>query len=375
MVIAIDTRWIFKEFSGIGVYTLEIIKELINLDKENQYILFFSDKEVLDKTAEELKLDEASNFKTMFLDFGVFSIRNQLLLNRILIYNRVDVYHSPNYMIPILPRIGKASKIKYIVTIHDIIPLLFRDHAPKSKKSRLFPVFKFLMKSVVRQADTIITVSKASADDIVSFFSITNTSKVKAFYNACSEKFQPIAFEQKKNNQFLYVGRADPYKDITTLIRAMSIVLEDGYDASLIIAGSPDPRYPEAEELTRQLNLTDNITWTGYISEAELIRLYQESTALLHPSLYEGFGLQIIEAMQSGTPVISTNGGSLKEVCADAAIVIPTKSPDLFAENMKRILDNKHLRLELREKGLKHAQEFSWQQTARNLHELMTKKR
>ncbi len=368
MIVAIDTRWIFKELSGIGVYTKEIIRNIIALDKENTYILLFDKPDVQDKIEEELGIAKLDNFKSINVGFGIFSIGNQLKLNSILVKNSVDVYHSTNYMIPVLPRFGRTSKIKYVVTIHDIIPLLFRDHAPKSKKSRMFPVFKAIMKRVTKQADIILTVSNASKRDIETYFKIAPDTKVHAFHNACSDIFKPIPFEDKKQMQFLYVGRADPYKDIETIIKATAIAAENGYkDIQLVLAGSPDERYNAPELLTEKLGISENIRWTGYISNEELVKLYQESVALLHPSLYEGFGLQIIEAMQSGTPVISSDGGSLKEICADAAIVLPTKSPELFAENIQKLIDSKELQKQLITKGINRVKDFSWNKTAQDI--------
>jgi len=368
MRVAIDTRWIFKELSGIGVYTKEIIKNIIELDKENTYILLFSDSEIQASIEKELKLDQADNFKSIMVDFGVFSIQNQLKLNKLLVSHGVNLYHSPNYMVPLLPRLGRSSKIKYVVTIHDIIPLLFRDHAPKSKKSRMFPVFKAIMNRIARQADVILTVSNASKTDIEKYFKIPENTKVHALHNACSEMFQTIPFEDKEKMQFLYVGRADPYKDVGTIIKAIDILVKKGYeDIKLILAGSPDTRYNNTKELTEKLGISKNIRWTGYISNEELVKLYQESTALLHPSLYEGFGLQIVEAMQSGTPVISSNGGSLKEICADAAIVLPPKSPELFAENIEMLINSDKLQKELIAKGLNRAKDFSWNKTVKDI--------
>jgi glycosyltransferase involved in cell wall biosynthesis len=364
MIVAIDTRWIFKELSGIGVYTKEIIKNIIELDKTNTYILLFCDSEIQASIEDELKIKQAANFKSIKVDFDIFTVLNQLKLNKLLVSHNVNVYHSPNYMVPVLPRLGKASEIKYVVTIHDIIPLLFRDHAPKSKKSRLFPVFKAIMFRIAKQADVILTVSNASKTDIEKYFKIPENTKVHALYNACSDMFKPIPFEDKKDMQFLYVGRADPYKDIETIISAVAILAKKGYNSiKLILAGSPDKRYNSTKKLIDKLGISRNIRWTGYISNKELVKLYQESTALLHPSLYEGFGLQIIEAMQSGTPVISSNGGSLKEICADAAIVLPPKSPELFAENIEKLINSKELQQELIAKGLIRAKDFSWKKT------------
>ena len=134
--------------------------------------------------------------------------------------------------------------------------------------------------------------------------------------------YRPKEKETDAPCRVLYVGRSDPYKNITTLIQAFKII-KDKYDGAidLTIAGSLDARYPEPQELANQLGLMHNVNWTGYISDAQLVSLYQNSRVLIHPSRYEGFGLQILEAMSCGTPVICANKGSQPEVAGDAAIV------------------------------------------------------
>ena len=164
MKIVIDARWIFPEISGIGAYTRELIKELALIDQENDYVLLFNDGKVMDRTVRETGTADKLNFRTELLPYGLFSIKNQVLLPRLLKELQADVYHSTNYMIP-LPAFppNKQGTTRCITTIHDVIPMIFPNHAPKSRKAKIYPVYKRLMIEIGKRADTIITDSKASA--------------------------------------------------------------------------------------------------------------------------------------------------------------------------------------------------------------------
>ncbi len=374
MKIAIDARWIFPEISGIGVYTRELITNLTAIDRKNDYFLIFSDNNPVAALKNKLNNKLPDNFHILMVDFGIFSIKNQLKLPRILKQNNIDIFHSPNYMIPLLafPR-NKSGKTKCITTIHDVIPMIFPHHAPKSLKSRIFPVFVFLMREVGKRSDIIITDSKSSASDIIKHLKIPEASskKIKVIYCGKGSNYKPVSKQEKieKNNfkKILYVGRSDPYKNLTVLIKAFALALKKlDNNAKLIIAGSPDKRYPEGRELTRSLNLQNNIVWTGYLSDEDLVRTFQTADLLVHPSQYEGFGLPVLEAMACGIPVISSNASSLPEVGGDAVLYCPPNDIEQYAENIVNVLNNKELAKELSEKGIKQAAKFSWRKTAQD---------
>ena len=381
MRIAIDARWIFPQISGIGNYTRQLIRQLIFIDKENDYLIIFNDKSLLTRTIVETGIGEAPNFKAVCVSYGVFSPLSQICLPFFLRRRKIDLFHSPNYMIPFLgfPK-KRAGHIRVITTIHDLIPLIFPDHAPKSKKSRLFPLFKKILLEAGARSDAIITVSKASRGDIIKHLQIPKDkeNKVRAIYNGVSDQFKPGNDSADKLHKtigdprkILYVGRADPYKNLSTLIKAVDIASRS-YESpvSLIIAGSPDPRYPEPEQLVEKLELQNLVEWTGYISDSKLVETYQTADILVHPSQYEGFGLQIIEAMACGTPVICSNCGALKEVAGDAAILVDPSDTSKFAEEIIRILSDSTLIKDMISKGLVRASEFRWQKTAQETLEL-----
>ena len=372
MKIAIDARWIFPEISGIGAYTRELITKLTKIDQKNEYILIFSDQKLAERLIAGINNGLPDNFQVEIVPYGVFSIKNQLQLPVRLRKLQVEVFHSPNYMIPLLafPR-NKTGKIKCVTTIHDVIPMIFRHHAPKSLKSKMFWLYSWLMREVGKRADTIITDSQSSANDIIKHLKIpaTNQNKIKVIFCGVTEEYKPPATDSDENENYkkiLYVGRSDPYKNLTILIEAFAKAIKEiKSPVKLIIAGSPDPRYPEGPELAKKLNIEDNIKWTGYLSDEELVLTFQTADLLVHPSQYEGFGLPVLEAMACGVPVISSNASSLPEVAGDAAILVEPNDIDAYAENIAKVLNDAELSEQLSQQGIEQAAKFSWEKNAR----------
>ncbi len=373
MRIAIDARWIFPEISGIGNYTRQLLHEFGKLNLSHTLVLLFNDSALLNRTLEQTQLAGAENIEAQCIPWSVFSPKSQLFLPGYLKQQKVDVFHSPNYMIPFLafPR-TRSGSIACITTIHDVIPLLFPDHAPKSRKTRLFPLFRALMAEVGRRADAIITVSEASRRDILTQLHIPSDqgNKVHTIYNGVSDHFCPPSGttappQADASHTLLYVGRSDPYKNVDALVQALSIVRKTtDLNVRLKIAGAPDPRYPQAMQLAEALNISDAVTWTGYLTDDALVETYRNADLLVHPSRYEGFGLQIIEAMACGTPVVCSTGGSLPEVAGDAAIQVDPNDTDALAQAIIRVLTQPDLAAEMVAKGFKQSARFTWKAAA-----------
>ena len=373
MRIAIDARWIFPEISGIGAYTRELIRHLVPLDTCNEYVLFFDNAGIRDRTLQETGLVESSRLKTHLLPFGIFSARGQVSLPGRLKALGIDTFHSTNYMIPLWafpPR--KPGRIKCVATVHDVIPMIFPHHAPRSKKSRLFPLYRRLMIEVGRRADAIIVDSRASRADVLKHLRIpaSDGGKVHAVYCGISERFcagsHADASSATRPRQLLYVGRSDPYKNVEGLIRILANVRDAAeFPVELTVAGTRDPRYPEAPALASSLGLDRAIRWTGYLSDDTLAGLYRDADVLVHPSRYEGFGLQVAEAMACGLPVVCSNAGAIPEVAGDAAIQHDPDDVAGFGESVLRVLREPSLAATMRNKGLRRAEEFTWARTAR----------
>lgn len=375
MRIAIDARWIFPELSGIGVYTRELIYGLAEADRQNDYLLLFNDAAVCNRMIEDPRLGKAPNFTPVLLPYGPFSVAGQFLLPVWFARQRIELYHSTNYMIPLpaFPRY-RTGNTKCVITIHDVIPLVLPGHAPRARKSRFYPIYKRLMVEIGKRADCILTVSQASAADIVKHLCIPNAAagKVRPIYNGVSEQYHQSAQaapaempdDTTRPYRVLYVGRSDPYKNLPLLVRAVAEVRRPSdRPVELVVAGSPDPRYPEASALAAELGLGEAMHWKGHLDDAQLQRLYRECDVLAHPSLYEGFGLQILEAMASGLPVVCSTGGSLREVAGDAAVLVAPGNLDELVRGIRTVLEEPAVAAELSDKGLARAAEFRWSRT------------
>jgi len=372
MRIAIDARWITAEASGIGVYTQELITALAVIDRKNEYILFFNSESLRARTVEAAALRNSSNISSEIIPYGVFSPAGQLLVPGLLKKMGLDIYHSPNYMMPLLafPRNGKG-RIAAIVTIHDVIPMIFPDHAPKSRKTKLFPVYRRLMIEVGKRANMIIADSESSRKDIVTHLQIPTGrhDMVKTVYCGLGSRLAPDSRSKparggNEARTILYVGRSDPYKNCVGLISAFALTQKQcHFPIKLLMAGSPDQRYPEINEKINALGLAQSVR-RAYLTDSELASAYRTADLLVLPSLYEGFGLPVLEAMAFGTPVVCSNRGSLPEVAGDAAIQVDPTDIAGLAAAMTRVLTDPVLASAMAAKGLRQATDFTWQRAA-----------
>lgn len=363
MKICIDARWIFPELSGVGLYTQELIRGLATVDTDNDYLLLFDRDEVLERTRTVTGFDRSPRFRAARIPYGVFDWRSQVLLPVWLARQDVEVFHATNYFMPLI-RFGRVARV---VTIHDLIPVLFPDHAPRSRKSRVYPLFCALLRAVAARADLIIAPSAATRRDILRELRVPErrAGKVRVIPEGVTPDFRPgPKAADRPEKIILYVGRSDPYKNLPRLVEALAGVRANGVPARLRIVGSPDPRYPEARERARALGLDPYIDWTGYVSTDRLIREYQTADVFCLPSRYEGFGLTVLEAMACGTPVVCSNFGSLPEVVGDAArLVDPAVLPELIAA-LTEVLTREEVAADLARRGLARAALFTWERSA-----------
>lgn len=378
MNIGIDARWIFRKTSGIGAYTAALIRALAVYVPENNYTLFFHDPVCRDRIMNDPAIIAAAGYcRAVMLPFKLFSPWGQLRLPGRLRREGIDVFHSTNYLIPLpaFPR-HRHGRIKAVVTIHDVIPLLFPDAAPKSVKRRFFFIYRRLMTEIGQRAHVIISDSDASRRDVIRQLGVPASRQPDVVAIPCgvdTNLFTPATTPPRtdttdngRQRNVLYVGRADPYKNLVGLLHALHRARDTcPFPVVLRIAGPPDPRYPEARLTARELGLETAVEWTGYLSDAQLVQAYREADLLALPSYYEGFGLPVIEAMACGTPVVCSNRGSLPEVAGNAAIVIDPDIDGALADAMVRILTEPALRDRLRQAGLQRAQQFTWERTAR----------
>lgn len=255
-----------------------------------------------------------------------------------------------------IPEAPLYSNCRFIVMSHDIIPLRF----PKPF-SPLTPYHRYYTPLVFNQAQHIICNSQATANDITKFYHIP-THKITAIPLACDRShFQFLNLATR--NYFLYIGRQDPYKNLKRLITAFS-ALSNRNDYELWLVGPTDKRYtPLLAKQAEELQINHLVKFLNYVPYHELPIIINQALALVFPSLWEGFGLPVLEAMSCGTPVITSHLSSLPEVTGDAAILINPYNIQEITAAMQTIIHDGETRKQLSQQGIHRANKFSWQKT------------
>jgi glycosyltransferase involved in cell wall biosynthesis len=264
-----------------------------------------------------------------------------------------------------IPEAPLWSSCPSVVMVHDFIPLRF----PK-RFSPLTPYHRYYVPQVLSQAQHIICNSQSTADDIIRFCRISADKISPILLGYDCQHFRPISDGLDQRGQrglnsqyFLYVGRYDPYKNVSRLIAAFAD-FSLCHEYQLWLSGPNDPRYvPDLKRQAQALGIEQQVKFLGYVAYADLPMLMGGAIALVFPSLWEGFGLPVLEAMACGTPVITSNLSSLPEVAGDAAILIDPYRIEAITDAMQAIAEDTKLRSHFSQLGLQRAKQFSWQQT------------
>lgn len=277
-------------------------------------------------------------------------IWTQLELPEIYRQLRASLLFSPVTEAPLF------SGCRFVVMVHDFIPLRFPNW-----RSPLTYYHRYYIPMVLQQATHIICNSEATARDIVRFCPVSakKISPIPLGYDASHFRFLDLP----ASNYFLYVGRADPYKNLHRLIDAFA-GLGNQTEWELWLAGSPDSRYtPGLKARVAERGITDKVRFLDYVSYEQLPHLLNRAIALVFPSLWEGFGLPVLEAMACGTPAIVSQQASLPEVVGDAALFVNPYNIPAMTSAMKLLAEDCDLRQKLRKLSLARASHFSWAKT------------
>lgn len=277
----------------------------------------------------------------------------------------LDIVHDP---IGIAPFLVPGCKYKKITTIHDAVPAVY----PKTQPLLSRILFSTLIANAGRSCDAILTVSQTSADDLQHYYRLP-PEKIHVTPNGVHPPSLVSSDEAQstlkrfgvRQPYFLYVGALHPRKNIRRVIEAFGIVHRHHPHSKLVIVGPPSwGAQQELQNVIRSSGDDSGIVFTDFLTDQELGSFYQEALALVFPSLYEGFGLPVLEAMSYGTPVITSNVSALPEVAGDAALLVDPLSVDDISASMLRVIENDALRDELRRKGRVRFADFSWLKTA-----------
>lgn len=356
MKIGIDAAPLIGNRGGVGWYTFYLLRALLNLKEDIECVARLAPGSLQYLRREEwqdklpLQWVEASKWALPGLGAR----------------EKLDVYHGTNFKMQTTGRYGG------VVTIHDV----WMDRSPQYSRKLLGQRWSFYRtKRTVRKARKIITVSEHSANDIAALYDVPR-KKIAVIYNGVSSDFNPnpdtTALESLRqriawptNRFILFAGGADPRKNHQALLEAYALRATELRDRCLVMVGASSHRFGNIEDTTKRLGLEDRVVCVGHLSADELRLLYAHADVFIFPSLYEGFGMPVLEAMACGAPVISSATTSLPEVAGDAAVLIDPHSPEQLADALVRVLTDRALRETLRAKGIERARQFTWERAAR----------
>ncbi|MCD6289563.1 MAG: glycosyltransferase family 4 protein [Anaerolineae bacterium] len=355
MHVIIDARTVTPHFPGIGRYVSNLLDALPGLLQPGEGVTALV-------TPQTRPLPGAPTFQ---VNGGPFTLRQQWEVRAALRRSLADIYHSTYFAMPYWPG------VPVILTVYDLIPLLY----PEAASSRARWLFPYLMRWALRVARHVIAISTATRDDLQRHFHVP-ASKVSVIPLAPAARFRPqppaivealVARMGLSQPYALYLGSNRPHKNLVRLVEAWALARRMSAAAgrwTLVIAGMWDERYPQARRRVHELDVGGSVRFLGPVAEAALPALYSGADLFIFPSLYEGFGLPVLEAMACGAPVLCSNRPSLPEVAGDAAYLVDPTSVEGMAMAIVSLLGDAARREEMSRRSLGQAAKFSWQRVA-----------
>jgi glycosyltransferase involved in cell wall biosynthesis len=356
MKIAFDLRRIGNP--GIGRYMKCLVEAVVKTAPKNDYLL------VLPPGSEEAVAAYGPNVDRVETEMKYYSVREQVALPGLLRRHKVDFLHSPHFLLPV------ACPCPAVVTIHDVIYLACKEDLP-SLPGRLY--YRAMMAMAVRSAARIITDSEFSRNDIVARLN-ADPEKIDVIYPGVDARLARVNDEAElqrirakygiHGDYILYAGIYKLRKNHAGLLQAFQRFLLDGSRAQLVIAGPLKEGEAILRRLAAELGISESVVFTGFVPEADLAALYSAARVYACPSLYEGFGFTVLEAMACGTPVVCSPATSLPEAAGNGALYADPGNAVDFAQALQRAFHDEPMRQELIEKGRKNAESFTWDKAA-----------
>jgi glycosyltransferase involved in cell wall biosynthesis len=355
----LDARTATPHFPGIGRYVGNLARAMAPLLEGDEHLTMLHDP------AHPLPLKASPAVQMLPVDTSPFSAAQQIVLPRLLERLQADLYHSAYFLMPYAPR---PRGTPTLLTVYDLIPLLF----PQQSTLRARLLARWANRLALGAARRVISISDATRRDFLTQFRLP-PEKIQVIPLAADPAFFPQSHENVATVRAryglpelyaLYLGSNKPHKNLGRLVEAWARLQPQSMP--LAIAGAWDGRFPEARQQAAALSLGGQVRWLGPVPEADLPALYSGAMLFVFPSLYEGFGLPVLEAMACGTPVVCSNSSSLPEVAGDAALLADPMHTEALASAICLALKDESLRQEMQERGLRQAQRFSWKQTAQS---------
>lgn len=365
MKIGIDAR-LWAE-SGLGRYIRNLVKQLVLLDSENEYVVFGLAK---DRDAIEEIVGKDGKWRLVVADIRWYGFAEQIKLPWILYREQVDLMHFPHFNIPLL-YFGK-----FIVTIHDLTHFEFAMKRATTLQPFIYGIkqlaHKLVFYSALSRSVKIICVSRYVQNQLAMNFSFTN-KKSEVTYEASDDTYFVQTIEDVSTAPgpyFFYVGNAHPHKNIEFLLRSFAEFRKNNLDYYLVLSGKSNFFWDQVNYYATRENLLEHVIFTGYVDDSQLANLYSKAVAFVFPSLSEGFGLPLLEAMSYSCPVLSSHATCLPEIGGDAVLYFDPRDEQSLVTHMNAISNDAALRNEMIGRGLAHKGKFSWERLGKQTLEI-----
>jgi len=355
MKIGVDARPLSYQLTGIGVYLKHLLDEIQKIDHQNDYYLISNGP--IDYDLNNPRWSKVAGR----LDRKLLStLWMQLNVPLIAVRRNLDLFWGSRHHLPLLLSPG----IRTVVTVHDIVNRLY----PGTMALPNLLVERSLMKLSLKRSDAIIADSRSTAADIKNKLGIS-VNKIDTIHlgTPVFPREPKRGLEQRNSipsKYFLFVGTLDPRKNFERIFKAFELLRPLSQGLHLVIVGGEGWKNKNFLKMIRTHSLKTHIHMTGYLPRDRLVSYYENAICLMFPSLYEGFGLPILEGMSCGTPVITSNVSSMQEVAGDAALLVDPYDIGAIAEAMNKLLRDEQLRERLISMGFQRAKEFSWKKCA-----------
>jgi glycosyltransferase involved in cell wall biosynthesis len=360
--IGIDARAVTTESRGLRTYAYNLIRELASKDRNVMVTLYTHDPSLQDVVKQ-------SYYCAIKMIPNWIPLKTHLWLP---IQARGDNIQVMAFLANYTWLIQGCPTA---ATVHDMTTELFPEIFYPGFTQKIFYQMR---KKLLARMDLLVTVSESSRRDIIKYIDI-HEQKTAVIYNGVSDVYQSQALESDSDTlkkyflegrpYILYVGALDFRKNLENLLKAFALVKKSsGIVHNLVLAGGSDPSrpdlYPDLSSLAVQYGIENSIRFLGYVEDCDLPVIYRYAELFVFPSLYEGFGLPPLEAMASGVPVVCSDAASLPEVIGDAGVLVNARVPESIAEAILRILSDKNIASDLRQRGLERARQFTWEAAA-----------
>lgn len=351
MNIGYDGKRAANNLTGLGNYSRSLISQLADLYPENQYFVYTPRS----KNSPQIRTFFDLADITLRLPTSLLPLWRALGIKRQLQEDQIELFHGLSHEIPV------GLKIPSVVTIHDLIFLLLPGQF--SRIDRL--IYKLKIQYACKHANRIIAISERTKQDIIKLFNV-DEEKIEVVYQSCNEIFKSPANDKQKravkqkydlpDQYILNVGTIEARKNLVTLIRALSHIKED---YKLVVIGKETPYMKQAAIEIKKLNLGQRIIFLKNVPFQDLPAIYQLSALFVYPSVYEGFGIPLIEAIHSGVPVIAASGSCLEEAGGENSLYVAPDDHLGFAETINRVLGDQALKENMISSGLLYVERFN----------------